>query len=352
MRRKHLVPLLLFLAASAGTRADSIDDYITSQMKTFHLPGLSLAVIKNGEVIKAQGYGFADVEKQVAATPETVYKIGSVSKQFIATGVMLLVQEGRLGLDDPITKYLIEAPSTWQPVTVRHALAHTSGFVRECPGFDPLKAQSDADLLETAYPVPLRFTPGARWEYSNVGYYALAEVIRRVSGGPWSDYLQEKVFVPSGMNATFPTNTTRTLATLAVGYTGDDNQRRANHWVALRPSGAFLSTVLDLAKWDAMLYTDRILSETTRRLMWTPVRLTDGTPAPYGFGWHVHAGKGPTRVWHGGGMPGFAAHFARFADDRLSVIALANGDDVDLFSVVSGVARLYREAPEPAAIPR
>ncbi len=357
MRHRHIpfLALVLLLAATVVAQTDRTDDYINAEMQRQNIPGLSLVVLKDGEIVKAEGYGVADVTLKIPATPETVYKIGSVSKQFIATGIMLLVQDSQLGLDDPISKYLEGTPATWSGITIRHLLTHTSGIVREAPGFDPFKIQSDADVIKTAYPLPLRFAPGEKWEYCNVGYFALAEVIRTVAGRPWSEYLSEKVFRPSGMNSTRTTTTTDSVPNLALGYTDKDNLQDADDWPAVRPSGAFLSTVLDLAKWDAVLYTDNILSDSTRRQMWTPVTLTDGTSYPYGFGWQLASLRDHRQVHHGGGMTGFRADFARFVDDRLTIIVLMNLDDVDLGSIVRGVAALYLPAPvadRPLAVSR
>lgn len=342
MRRSiSIFVLALFLATTGVARADPTDDFVKARMDEFDLPALSLAVIRSGEIVKAEGYGLADRDRKVPATRDTVYKIGSVSKQFIATGIMLLVQESRLALDDAISKYLEGTPSSWAPITIRHLLTHTSGLVRESPAFSPFRNRADAELLGALHAVPLRFTPGAKWEYSNSGYVALAEIIRIVTRHPWTDYLNQKIFAPAGMNATLPTNTTASIPNRALGYTGKDNQRQADEWVALRPSGAFLSTILDLAKWDALLCTDEILSAASRRQMWTNVRLNDGTTDPYGLGWHVDAIRGRQRIWHGGGLPGFTSHFVRFVDDGLSVVVLANGDDGDVGSIANGVAALY-----------
>jgi D-alanyl-D-alanine carboxypeptidase len=333
--------LALFLAATGIAQADPTDDFVKAEMKRQNIPGLSLAVIKDGQIIKVAGYGLANIPLKIPATPETVYKIASVSKQFIATGIMSLVQEGRLSVDDPISKYLEGAPAAWKDITVRHLLTHTSGIVREAPGYDPSRILSDADVIKAAYPVALRFAPGAKWEYGNVGYFALAEIIRTVAGRPWPDYLSEKVFQPSGMNTTYPTNTKERVPNRAAGYADNDKLVNAPDWPALRPSGAFLSTVLDLAKWDAVLDTDKILSESTRRQMWTPVKLNDGTTYPYGFGWELHSLTGHTLVHHSGGMPGFRAMFARFVDSRVTIIMLMNLDDVDREAIVAGLARLY-----------
>jgi CubicO group peptidase (beta-lactamase class C family) len=340
-RRIALSALVLFVAASGVARADQIDDFIRTEMQKQHLPGLSLAVVKDGKIVKVEGYGLADVKQKIPARPETIFKIGSVSKQFIATGIMLLVQDGQLRLEDPVNKYLDGAPPAWKDITIRHLLTHTSGLVREAPGFDPFKIQSDADVIRTAYPLPLRFTPGEKWEYCNVGYFALAEIIHQVSGRPWTDFLEERVFKPSGMTTTRPTNTKERLPNRALGYAGDDNRKEADDWTALRPSGAFLSSVLDLAKWDAMLATDKVLTESSRREMWTPVRLNDGKTHPYGFGWELGSLKDHRLVQHGGSLPGFRSQFARFVDDRVSVIVLTNAEDVDRGSIVSRIAKFY-----------
>jgi CubicO group peptidase (beta-lactamase class C family) len=256
---------------------------------------------------------------------------------------MLLVQDGRLGLDDPVRKYLDDAPAAWNGITVRHLLTHTAGLVREPPGFDPFKVQPDAEVIRTAYPLPLRFVPGEKWEYSNTGYFALAETIRRVSGRPWSDYLTDRIFKPAGMLSTRTTltSTKDRIANLAQGYVDNQDVRDAPAWIAIRPSGAFLSTVLDLAKWEAALYTDRVLTAASRRQMWTPVTLNSGQSAPYGFGWMIGQVKGQRLVHHSGGMPGARAAFARFVDAGLTIIVLINLDDVDIDSIVNGLAELH-----------
>jgi D-alanyl-D-alanine carboxypeptidase len=357
--RKHRVPApviavmlaLLSLVATVGARTDRIDDFVAAQMKTFALPSVSLAVVEDGKVTKIGSYGMADVARGTPAAPETVYKIGSVSKQFIATAIMLLAQDGKLKVDDPISRYITDAPPAWKPITIRHLLTHTGGIVRESPAFDPAKVQSDADVIKAAYSLPLRFEPGAKWEYCNVGYFTLAEIITRVSGQPWTQFMHERVFKPAGMMVTAPTNITPTLPHRALGYAGKDNQKLADDWIALRPSGAFLSTVGDLAKWDALLYTNKILTEASRREMWTRARLNDGSTADYGFGWQIDTLKKSGRhvVSHGGSLPGFRAYFVRYTDERVTVILLTNGEDVGLADVANGIADIYlADKPQPA----
>ncbi|MFY9557481.1 MAG: serine hydrolase [Blastocatellia bacterium] len=344
MHRKStpLFALVILLFATVVAQADKLDDYVKAEMQRQHIPGTSIAVLKDGKIIKAEGYGLANVELNVPARPETVYKIGSVSKQLIATGILILIQDGKLSFDDKISKFLEGTPDTWKEITVRHLLTHTSGLVREAPGFDPLKIQDDADVIKTAYPLPLRFAPGEKWEYCNVGYFSLAEIIRKVSGKPWGDYLNERLFLPLEMNATRTTTMTEIIQNRANGYVWRNGKlENASILLSLRPSGAFLSSVLDLAKWDAALYADKILKPPVRDQMWMPVKLNSGATHPYGFGWELSAVTGHKLVHHGGSLPGFRSQISRFVDDKLTVVVLTNGDNANPNSIALGIAAFY-----------
>ena len=340
-RARLLLCLLLLLSVeTARGQNDAADVFILGHMQGQNIPGLSIAVVRDGQIVKARGYGLADRRLKTPATADTVYKIASVSKQFIASGVMLLVQDGTVDVNDPISRYLQGTPPHWSDVTIRHLLTHTSGLVREAPGFDPMKEQTDADVVRTAYPLPLRFAPGEKYDYGNVNYFALAEVIRIASDRPWPDFLRDRIFAPLGMHTTWPTNAARAAVAPAAGYSDNNELRPAAEWRALRPSGAFYSTVLDLARWDAALYGDTILTAATREAIWAPVALKDGSLSYYGFGWQL--GRGTRKaVYHTGGMPGFNSAFARYPDDRLTVIVLMNLDDVDMDVIFTGLAELY-----------
>jgi D-alanyl-D-alanine carboxypeptidase len=325
---------------------DGVDAFVLAEMARIHIPGLSLAVVRAGKVVKAKGYGLADVERGEPVTPETVFKIGSTSKQFIATGIMLLAQEGKLTVDDPISKHLPGTPPSWSSITVRNFLTHTSGVRREGPAYNKAKVQPDSVVVQSAYAEPLLFPTGSKWAYCNVCYFALADVVARVSGTPWDVFLTQRVFAPQGMTTT-QTTTTAPVPHSAKGYEWREasSSREARYTVsdqntALRPSGAFRSTVLDLAKWDAALYRNDVLTRASREAMWTPVRLTDGTAGRYGFGWFVGSLYGRRRVGHGGNVNGFSAEIARFLDDSLTVIVLTNKDGEDI-EIADQVARAY-----------
>ncbi len=342
VKRLHFFTLVLLLATAVAVQADKVDDYIKAQMERQHVPGVSVLVIKDKQIVKSQGYGLANVELNVAATPDTVFKIGSVSKQFIASGIMLLVQDGKLSIDDNISKFLDATPETWKPITVRHLLTHTSGIVREAPGFDPLKIQNDADVIKTAYSLPLRFAPGEKYEYCNVGYFTLAEIISKVSGKPWPDFLHERLFKPLGMNSTRTTNMTELVSNRANGYIWRNGKmQNAAIYFALRPSGAFLSTISDLAKWEAALAAETLLKRSTLDQMWTPVKLNNGTTHPYGFGWELGSIGSHKQINHGGALPGFRAQLSRFVDDKVTVVVLTNGDNANAGGIATGVANFY-----------
>ena len=341
-KRSFMFTLALMLVASITAWADKVDDFVKAEMQKQRIPGVSIAVVKEGKIIKVEGYGLSNVELNNPAKPDTVYQIGSVSKQLIAAGVLLLMQDGKLSLDDKLSKFLERTPDTWKESTVRHLMTHTSGLVREAPGFNPLKVQADADVIKTAYPLPLRFAPGEKWEYCNVGYFALAEIIRKVSGKSWADFLHERIFQPLEMNATRTTTTTEIVPNRADGYVWRDGKlRNAEVYLALRPSGAFLSSVLDLAKWDAALSSDQLLNAGTRELMWTPVKLNNGQAHPYGFGWELDAVNGHKRVQHGGSLPGFRSVISRYVNDKVTVIVLTNADNANPGPIALGIAEAY-----------
>ena len=346
MRRQATSPivltLLLLLVVPTAARADKVDDLVKAEMQRQRITGVSVAVVKDGKIVKASGYGLANAELNIPATPETVYQIGSISKQLIAAGILILVQDGKLSIDDKISEFLEGTPETWRDITVRHLLTHTSGILREAPGFSPLRVQADEDVIKTAYPLPLRFAPGEKWEYSNTGYFTLAEIVRAVSGEPWPAFLHKRLFQPLDMKATRTTTATEIVVNRADGYIWREGKlSNADVYLALRPSGAFLSTVLDLAKWDAALYSDRPLTATTREQMWTPGKLNSGASHTYGFGWAVDTVGGHKRVSHGGSLTGFRSTIARYLDDKLTVIVLTNGGLADPDVIALNIADAY-----------
>lgn len=337
------IPILLALGAAAAG-ADAVDDFVRAQMERQKIPGLSLAVCRDGNLVKAQGYGLANVEHKVPAKPETVFQSGSVGKQFTATAVMLLVEAGKLGLDDPITKYFEGAPAAWNGITVRHLLTHTSG-IKDWEGekdIDYRRDYSEDELAKLAMTLPPDFAPGTQWSYSNTAYVLLGILVRKASGQFYGDFLHERIFEPLGMDTTRVISEADIVPNRAAGYQLVEGQLKNQEWVSpsvnTTADGALYLTVLDLAKWDAGLHDDRLLKPGGLAQMWTPVRLAGGSSYPYGFGWGIDEQRGQRLIEHGGSWQGFRASIARYVERGLTVVALANLAQADPETIAHGVA--------------
>lgn len=349
--------VLLFLTGSAAACPTQqaittrVDDYVNTEMQKEHIPGLSLAVIKDGQIILAKGYGLANVELQVPVKPETVFQSGSMGKQFTATAVMMLVEEGRLSLADNITKYFPDAPPGWQNITVRHLLTHTAGTTDYPRDFDFRRDYTEAELLTRAEAIPLAFQPGEKWSYSNLGYLLLGILIHRVSGQFYGDLLQERIFKPLGMTTARIISESDVVPNRAAGYRLVRGELKNQDWVSptmnTTADGALYFTVYDMAKWDAALYTEKLLRRASLEQMWTPVKLNSGKNQDYGFGWGLGEVRGHHIIEHGGAWQGFKSHIARYVDDRLTVVAFANLAQADTSKIAHAVATIYNPALAP-----
>jgi len=324
--------VLLAWVLTASAYADRIDDLAEKHLKRNNAPGLSLAVLKEGAVIKAKGYGVANLELKVPATAETVYQLASVTKQFTATGVMLLVEEGKVRLTDPIGKHVKGLPDAWSNITVRHLLSMTSGLKDYLSIVPPKRGREDftyEQIVDLIRDEPVNFAPGERYQYSNSNYILLAMLIRSITGKPYDGFLAEKVWGPLGMRATQRDNPSDVIPNRAGLYEWQSNKfenvRFLSPTLWNNGDGGLISTVLDLGKWDAALYGDRILSRATLEQMWSPQKLNNGEHSDYGFGWESGTIRGHHMIGHGGGRPGTATQITRFVDDRLTVIVLMNG---------------------------
>jgi D-alanyl-D-alanine carboxypeptidase len=341
-RRAVVIALLAGVAAPISGYADKIDDYITTQLQRLHIPGFSLAIVRDGKIAKAQGYGLANLELKAPATKDTVYEIGSNTKQFTAAAIMMLVEEGKVQLDDTITKYFPEAPEAWRGITIRHLLSHTSGIqnhvavphwldvFRTNLAFETSPPRNE--LLKMFFKLPLEFQPGETWAYDNTGYYLLGVIIEKASGKYYWQFLDERIFKPLGMNATRNTDPQPIVLNRASGYEwkNDHFENRPILLPAIAFSaGSLLSTIGDMAKWDAALYTEKLLKKSSLDQIWTAGATKDGADAPfnYGFGWFIDRYHGHRLVQHSGGTPGFSSVIYRFLDDKLTIVILANHAD-------------------------
>lgn len=365
--------VVLALLIGSGTpvvaKADKIDDYITAQMRRLHIPGGSLAIVRDERVVKAQGYGFANLELKAPATSQTVYEIGSNTKQFTAAAIMVLLDDGKISLDDSVTKYFPEAPQAWHGITIRHLLTHTSGIQNHVAIPDWLDvfrtnlkfetAPPRDELLKMFFKLPLEFQPDQSWAYDNTGYYLLGIIIEKASGKSYWQFLDERIFKPLDMNATRSTDPQPFVPGRASGYEWKHSHYE-NRPVLLPAiafsAGSLLSTAEDMAKWDAGLQTEKLLKKSSLDQMWTAAVMNDGTDAPfnYGFGWFIDNYHGHPLVQHSGGTPGFSSVIYRFLDDKLTIIILTNHSDrildqaaIDLAGICLPTLKRTAASPDP-----
>lgn len=359
---------LVFAFAGQSAQADGgahrnnlsaeVDAAVLQQIKEQRIPGVELAVVLNGKIVKAKGYGLANVELGTPVSPETIFEAGSITKQFTATAIMLLAEEGKLGLDDSITKYFPQASPAMKAVTIRHLLTHTSGIPDVSDGttetngvkgvVDFHRDYTEDELARAYLAQPLDFQPGTKWSYCNAGYDLLGFLIHRVTGKPYGDFLRERIFAPLGMTTARVFSYANIIPNRASGYSLVENEwKNAPSWWSLSitagAAGGLWMNVLDLAKWDAALYTDRIIKRGSLETMWTPVPLDDGSAYPAGMGWFVARAKGHRIIFHTDGGPGFSAVISRYLDDRLTIVIMTNmgAHHTDVMKISGKVADIY-----------
>jgi D-alanyl-D-alanine carboxypeptidase len=340
--------------------APPADAYLKEAITKSSAPGMSIAVLRDGQVILAQGYGLANVELSVPATKDTVYELASLTKQFTATAIMMLVEDGNLSLADKLSQFLPHAPAAWSNVTVRHLLTHTSGIqdffsvpsLSSGSGFAWRSEYTIDEAIRLLFPLPLAFQPGEKWAYSNAGYDLLGMIIEKTTGKPYDQFLAERIFQPLHMTATRRMNRREIIPNRAAGYTWEQNALRNSEYTSSTwayAEGGLASSVSDMAKWDAALYTERLLKRSSLEQMWLPTRLDDGTIANYGFGWNIGSDPLRKQIYHSGNKPGFSSIIRRYPDDRITVILLTNADQgVDTGGITFRVAAFY--LPPPKAI--
>jgi CubicO group peptidase (beta-lactamase class C family) len=337
----------LLSSAALAQSTDKVDDYVQGVMKERKIPGIALLVVQDNKVVLSKGYGFSNVELQVPVKPETVFQSGSMGKQFTAAAVMMLVEEGKIGLEDPLTKYFPEAPAAWKNVTVRQLLSHTGGFTDYPEKFDFRRDRTENEILKAIQAVPLAYPPGTKWAYSNLGYATLGILIHRASGKFYGDFLQERVFGPLGMTTTRIISEEDIIPNRAAGYRLVKGQLKNQEWVSptlnTTADGSLYFSILDLEKWDAALTQGKLLKKSSFDQMWTIAKLKDGKPnsGNYGFGWFLENIHGHPIIEHEGAWQGFNTSINRYVKDKLTVVVLTNLAACDPGDIAHHVAGLY-----------
>jgi CubicO group peptidase (beta-lactamase class C family) len=344
----------LLRGAEPGVAVEKIDAAVVEVMKKQHVPGVAIAVVHKGDVLVAKGYGEANVEHHVPVKAETVFQTASVGKQFTAAAVMTLVDDGKLSLDDPITKFFVGVPRDWPEITVRHLLTHTSGIPNYDSGvFDFRKDYTEDDFAKLIFTTKLEFTPGSRWNYSNPGYVLLGCIIHKVTGRPYGELLSERVFKPLGMKTARVMSEADIVPHRAAGYRRVDGELKNQDWVSpainTTADGALYVSILDMIAWDKGLRDKAVLKPESWQQVFTPVALSDGSTFPYGFGWFIDEHHGQPRHHHAGAWQGFRTYITRYLKDDLSVIVLTNLADATPEAFAEGIVGLFDSQPSKDA---
>jgi CubicO group peptidase (beta-lactamase class C family) len=295
------------------------------------VPGASVAIVRDGRIVLAKGYGLANIAESTPAAPQTNYRIASMTKQFTAMCIVMLKERGLLGYDDPLTRFFPDFPAIGKQITVRHLIGHTSGVVDyediiPAGQTEQLKDRDVLELLKTQHGT--YFTPGTQYRYSNSGYALLALIVEKVSGQDFATFLRENIFLPLGMTDTVAYEQgVSAVMRRAYGYRKtdagfvDSDQSLTS---AVLGDGGIYTSVLDYCKWDAALYGTQLISPEALREIFTPGRLSDGTPTIYGFGWRIEQRGGTLVVHHNGGTCGFDTAVRRAPERRTTVVVLTN----------------------------
>ncbi len=347
MQPRLILLLLLCITTIAGAQVDSTDIIVNKMIAEQKITGMSLAVVLNGKPIVNKGYGLANVEHSVPINAQTVIRLGSVSKQFFSTAILKLMEEGKLSIEDSVHKFFPDAPASWRPIQVKHLMSHTSGLKREGPAYANHIIQPDIVIIRSAYSLPLDFQPGERYQYCNLAYFMLAEIIAQRSGMPWQDYIREKLFLPAGMKNTGMTDFYPIIPNRASGYMHRKGVLvNADAMYAVRPSGGFLSTSNDMILWDKVLREKKIiLKKENWELLWKPV-IKVGERGEiktyYAFGWLLEENGNEKIVLHDGANIGFRSVYLRYMKDGLSIIIMTNTDEANPTRIARALADYYR----------
>lgn len=316
----------------AAGPAARIDQYLVSIYRPGQ-PGAAVIVVKNGATVLRKAYGDADVGRRVPMTPESQLRIGSVTKQFTAAAIMLLANEGKLALNDDITRFLPGYPTKGKKISIEHLLTHTGGIANFTSQPDFFRTvtmdMTMPQMVQRIMEYPIEFEAGSRFAYTNSGYILLGAIIEKVSGETYADFMARRIFEPLGMHDTAYEGHERGTAVRALGHSPRGGGYGPSAVISMtqpHAGGALVSTVDDLARWDQAISAGKLLPEPSWKAMFAPYRFNDGTLSRYAYGFDVSALHGSPAMAHGGAIPGFLTYALRMPDQKIYVAVLANTD--------------------------
>ncbi|MEO6540948.1 MAG: serine hydrolase domain-containing protein [Ferruginibacter sp.] len=323
-----------------------VDSLVNSEMQKQKIPGLSIVVVKDGKVDYIKGYGFANLEHKVAVKPESIFQAGSVGKQFTAFAIMLLVEDGKMSLEDRLTKFFPNAPIAWDAVTVKNLLTHTGGFGDYPANFNFRADYTEDSLLQVITRMPLSFKVGEKSQYSNIGYVTLGLIIGKVTGKFYGEFLKQRIFKPLGMSTARIISEYDIIPNRAAGYRMDSGEIKNQQWVSptinTTADGSLYLTALDMAKWEGALNAGKLLKPESYKVMWSPVKLNNGSVYPYAFGWRVDSVNGKRILDHNGTWQGFESVIRRYPDGKLGIIVFTNLLRSNPNKIATRVMELYQ----------
>jgi CubicO group peptidase (beta-lactamase class C family) len=330
-----------------------IDALVEEVMERDRVVGTSIGVKKGGEILVAKGFGYADLENEVEATERTVYRIGSITKQFTALAIMMLAEQGKISLDDDLTKFVPDYPSRDHAVTIDRLLNHTSGI----KGYTEMKqfwSEARLDLsheetIDMFSAAPFEFAPGEKYQYNNSAYYLLGVIIEKVSGMSYADFLKENIWAPLGLKETHYLDNAPIIKNRAEGYEVRDENVVNDDLLSMKTpfsAGALGSSVTDLLEWQMSLMENRLVSRDSYGKMTTPATLNDGSKTTYGYGLTIGNLEGRRKISHGGGINGFTTQLSYYPDEDLTIVVLCNSGSANPGALESRIARAVLEIPE------
>ena len=346
--RKFAAIFAVLLLCTFPLCADEVDRYVSGFMQRHGIPGMSLAVVRQGKLVKVAGYGKSNLELNVDATAESVFEIGSITKQFTAEAILMLVEEGKISLEAPVCRYLPACPAAWEKIKIRHLLTHTSGLSDwEANGYISYRQQYTAEeYIKAVGAHPLDFQPGERWAYTNSAFPLLGMVVERVTGGSYEQFVSERIFRPAGMTATRFKHAGDIVANRSGGYVDEGGQLHSGEPLrplVIAPNGGIMSTAGDMGRWLSAYFGGRLLKPSTVEQMLTMVKLNNGEPGSSGMAWFRNSFKKHRMVLHNGStVAGFSSVVYHYPDDDLSVVVLFNIDRWNAVNVLAQhVAGMY-----------
>lgn len=321
-----------------------INKYITDEAKKQRIPGIAIGIYKHGKIVFSKGYGVGRLNSKFKINPRTIFCLGSIGKQFISAAIMILVEEHKISVEDRLFDYFPNSPKSWKLIKIKHMLSHTSGIGEYQNDYGDADSEfngpkslfysqrnfSEDELAKRSQRLRLNFKPGEKWAYCNTNYMLLGIIIHKITGMFWLDYLKLRIFRPYGMKSVRLVYRKNIKSDIPLGYHIKNGKLKKVVWWSDTfnsvADGTFYCNVLDLAKWDNVLYCNKLLSKTSLKRIWTVFKLNDGKPNRdnYGFGWEINMLDGHKVIEHNGNWQGFNAHIARYIDDKITVVVLAN----------------------------